>query len=370
VRRRVPSIPRPTGRGVGVAGVFLALFVLSLASGTAELVPLTAAVGLPLLVAPVAASVRARRARGDLAVDASVSPPSSVVGGAVTLRIGVTNRSEGVGPALAIEAPGRRWQRRTGEIGDPAGEGPVDTRSVMVPSGLITLPAPGGRTREVFAGAVGSGRRGIFVLPARRSWVLDPFGLFGAAGPVIPAVSAVVYPAAGTGARWTASGDGDGETGAGEPATGGSGGGLGELVGIRPYVAGDRLSLLHWPARARYGAWFVRQFGTEEGEPTRLVLDDRAGVHRQADFEKMVADAHGLIELCWGQGRAVELWTLSGRAATHGAVGPGVEEARVLLAGVLPRAAGGRCVEGGTVITTGTGARSLPESVERIVVGP
>jgi uncharacterized protein (DUF58 family) len=351
---------------VGVLGVFVGLVGLALGTGTAELAPLAAAVGLPVVVAPVAASLRARRVRVRLAVDAAVSPALAVVGGEVTLRIGVTNRSAGPAPALAVEAPGRRWRRQGGEVAGAEAAAP----GWLVPAGLITLPAPGARGRSVFAGAVPSGRRGVFVLPARASWVLDPFGLFGARGPVVPAVSAVLFPAARADVVWPGSVGDRASAGATAAAPGPGRDGPGELVGIRPYVAGDRLSLVHWPARARYGAWYVRQFGPDEGERTRLVLDDRAGVHRQKDFEEMLAEAHGLVELCWQDGRTVELCTLSGRSVTLAPVAAGVEEGRVLLAAVLPRATGADAPVGaGTVITTATGAQSLPAGTERIVVG-
>lgn len=366
MRAEARSCPRPTGRGVGGAAVVVGLVILAVGTGTTELVALTVAVGLPVIVAPFAASRRARRVRLRLAVDSSVSPALSVVGGDITLRIGVTNRSEGAAPALWVEGPGRRWRRR----GDETAGGRDSAPSWLVPSGLITLPAPAGRTRAVFASAVASGRRGVFVLPARRSWVLDPFGLVGVPGPVVPAVSAVVYPAADRATQWP-SAVVDGSSSDAPVARPGAGrDGPGELVGIRPYVEGDRLSLLHWPARARYGAWFVRQFGPEEGVETKLVLDDRAGVHRPGDFEAMLAGAHGLVELWFDDGRTVELCTLSGRSVTLAPVPVGLEEARLLLATVMPRTARAAAgIGGGTVMTTGTGARSLPEGLERIVVG-
>jgi uncharacterized protein (DUF58 family) len=358
-----PSRPRPTARGVGALGVFLGLLVVALSTGTAQLAALTVAVGLPLAVAPFAASLRARRARSALAVSASVSPAMSVVGGDVGLRIAVTNRSARPAPALSVGWPSRQWRRRGTESSAP----PLPR---LVPSGLISLAGLAPRHSATFVGAVPSGRRGVFDLPPSPSWILDPFGLFGAPGPVIPAVCAVFYPAADGAPRRSAETGGTPTDGPAAPLPEHGRDGAGELVGIRPYVAGDRLSLLHWPARARYGAWFVRQFAPEVGQRTRLVLDDRAGVHRRADFETMLAGAHGLLERCYEDGATVELSTMSGTSATLAPVPLGLEEARVLLAGVLPRRwRADQDMGGGTVITTATGARSLPDGVERIVVG-
>lgn len=144
--------------------------------------------------------------------------------------------------------------------------------------------------------------------------------------------------------------------------------GPGDLVGIRPYVAGDRLSLLHWPARARYGTWFVRQFEPEAGQETRLVLDDRVGVHRRSDFEAMLSTAERLVELCWEGGRTVELCTLSGVSTRLTPSPRTLEQAQVFLASLLPRAAAEPTVPDGAVLTTTTGARSLPDRFDRIVV--
>jgi uncharacterized protein (DUF58 family) len=143
--------------------------------------------------------------------------------------------------------------------------------------------------------------------------------------------------------------------------------GPGEIVGLRPYVPGDRLSLLHWPARARYGSWFVRQFSPEVGAQARLVVDDRVGVHRQADFEYMLCTAQGLIEGCRQRGQTVEVRTLSGMSARS--VPLTFEGAEALLAMLLPRAAAVN-FNGlvGTVVTTATGARTLPGGIGRIVV--
>jgi uncharacterized protein (DUF58 family) len=235
----------------------------------------------------------------------------------------------------------------------------------------VALPAPGPRSSALSTSPAPSARRGVFVLPALDSWVLDAFGLWGAPGPTVPAASVVVHPEPDPDAAWTADPGGDPGHGTTTAAPAHGRDGPGELVGLRPYAAGDRLSLLHWPARARYGAWFVRQFAPELGAQWRLVLDDRAGVHRQADFERMLSTAEGLIELCWQAGRSIELRTLSGMSSTVAPAPQALEQAQVLLATVLPRKRGVDIdAAEGTVLTTATGARSLPDLVDRIVVGP
>jgi uncharacterized protein (DUF58 family) len=372
--RRGGTAPRPTRRGVGVIALLAGLVALAVGTDTGELLPLTVAVAIAVVAAPMAAFLRARRARARLAVTATASPPLSVVGGEVSLVMAVTNRTSGRAPALSIASPTASWRPRP--LGPaPASASAVPRCSWLVPAGLQSLGAcPPGRVVD-FTSPVPSRRRGAFVLRLGHVWVLDPLGLFGAPGPPVPPATAVFYPAADLDGDWPAPRRREPTSASTAPESNGGRDGSGDLVGIRPYVAGDRLSLLHWPARARTGAWFVRQFAPEFAPAWRLVLDDRLGVHRQRDFEAMVARAHGMVLELWDEGRTVELCTLSGTSRLLPPVPAGLEEGRVVLATVLPRhGAGSRPLSDagggdGTVLTTVTGARSLPDDVERIVVG-
>lgn len=370
--------PRPTRRGLGVLAVLAGLVALTLATDTSELVPLAVGIGLPLVLAPLAASWKARRARRGVAVAALTSPPMGPVGGEISLQIRVTNRTSRPMPALSMASPARRWRPWRGDAGMVVGPSsvtrPVVTRApgglpagLVVPAGLVTLAGPDPLSTEVQTSPVPTGRRGVFILPPSPSWVLDAFGLFGAAGPTIPIVTVVLHPESGGQAAWPPrTGN---ESGHGSTMAVPGGDGPGELVGIRPYVAGDRLSLLHWPARARYGSWFVRQFAPELAPQSSLILDDRAGVHRQADFELMLSAAQGLIEGCRQSGRTIELRTLSGRSTRLPPLPLAFEGAEVFLATLLPRATAVEFTASvGTVLTTTTGARTLPDVVDRIVV--
>jgi uncharacterized protein (DUF58 family) len=127
--------------------------------------------------------------------------------------------------------------------------------------------------------------------------------------------------------------------GAGAPNASGSAGGLGELEGIRPYVPGDRLSLLHWPSKARYGTWFVRQFGGEGSASLPLVIDDRAGVHRRADFDRLTAATLWTVDEALRAGQPVAFYTLSGQIASFEPTDQGRADVRLLLAGLQPRPA-------------------------------
>jgi Protein of unknown function DUF58 len=366
-------IPRPTRRGLGVLSVLVGLVVLAIVNDTPELVPLIVAVGLPSVVAPVSAAVRGRRARTGLVVSTLVSPPMSAVGGDVTLEIRVTNRTSRPAPVVSITPTPAQWHpRRPGSLTGPSAAGTTSTPppALIVPRRLVTLPAPGPRSSAAVTSPVPSGRRGVFTLAPPRGWVLDPFGLWAAPGPAVATATVVLHPEPDPSAQWP--------TPTGTPLPEGTNvvigapgrEGPGELVGLRPYQAGDRLSLVHWSSRARYGTWFVRQFAPDVGSEPRLILDDRAGVHRQSEFEEMLCTAESLVELCWRDGRTIELRTLSGSSTRLSPVPLALEQAQVLLATVLPRMtttvpdAGG-----GPVLTTVTGARTLPDRVDRIVVG-
>ena len=358
--------PRPTRRGLGVLAVLVGLLILTVVTGTPELVPLVVAVGLPLLIAPVSASVRAGRARARLVMSAVVTPPTSAVGGEITLLISVTNRTSRTSPGLSIESPPSQWRQWRVHTG-PAGT--TSRARLLVPTGLVTLPSPGPRSSTVATSPAPSTRRGLFVLPSRRAWVLDAFALWGAPGPALPSVTVVVHPEPDPRVAWPPENGSAPREIARVVAQVQGRDGPGDLVGIRPYVAGDRLSLLHWPARARYGTWFVRQFAPEVGLRSRLVLDDRLGVHRRSDFEEMLCAAEQLVELCWRDGRTIEVCTLSGSAARLPSPSLTLEEAQVLLATLLPRVSQVDVgAGGGVVLTTATGARSLPDGIDRIVV--
>jgi uncharacterized protein (DUF58 family) len=210
---------------------------------------------------------------------------------------------------------------------------------------------------------VPTARRGVFVLPPRAVWSRDPFGLFAATALSLPAVTVVVHPAPAPDADCGRAVDAGGPHRAAlaaattNPATRD---GLGDLIGLRPYVPGDRLSLLHWPARARYGTWFVRQFGTEDPTAGCLVIDDRAAVHRRRDFERLLGVALALVERAGARGETVALETVTGRTFTFLPTPAGLEQARWALAAIQPRRHGPQPGSlRGMVLTTATGSRTL-----------
>ena len=326
------SAPRVTARGLAVFSTFGLVVVIATLTSTPELTPLAATLGVPLLVGPWLAGRRARSGLATAELHAHVEPGSVEVGGEMQVHLSVTHRASSGNtlPPLGLAPTDDRWTRG-------AGSGGVRHRSRLAPSigSLLALPTPAPRRTETCLLPVRTGRRGVFELPPQPTWATDPFGLFAVIGPSTPAVTAVVHPApvlpsehlhdfevAGTGA------DASGHSSAGA--------GIGDLEGIRPYVPGDRLSLLHWSAKAHYGTWFVRQFGTEEALTLSVLIDDRIGVHRRLEFELLVATTLGILTEAIHTGRSVQLHTLSGRRYNFGPGERGQAEARMVLAELQP----------------------------------
>jgi uncharacterized protein (DUF58 family) len=375
------SVPRLTSRGLAVFAAFGFVVVVATVTSTPELAPLAVVTGVPLLLAPWLAGRRARSALTAAEFHAHVEPGTVEVGATMQIHLSVTHRaSAGYSfPSLGLAPTEHQWRIRG------AATGPSRRRGHLAPAAdsLLVLPSPArGRTGTCRL-PVPTGRRGVLELPPQPSWTSDPFGLFAAAGPPTPAVIAVVYPvpvAPGEPLPEIMTPVGGTDSSGHSP----SGSGVGDLEGIRPYVVGDRLSLLHWSSKARYGAWFVRQFGTEGHVTVSVAIDDRPGVHQRIRFEQLVAVTLGVLTEATEAGRSVHLFTLSGRRYTFGPGERGRAEARLVLAELQPSGSGARAGSGalprGTLLlTTRTGADRLaplgtegapPGRIGSVVGGP
>jgi uncharacterized protein (DUF58 family) len=210
-------------------------------------------------------------------------------------------------------------------------------------------------------------------LPALHAWTHDPLGLFAVPVAATHPLAVVVHPPPAAPpvhgpAVSDASPAGGETTGPAEPWW--APGGCGDFTDLRPYVPGDRLHLLDWQALARYDRLMVRRFDPEVSLATRLILDDRAGVHRRASFEELLSVLLGLVASAVDHGRPVELWTLSGLrfmvAPTPAGLAAFLPVAAVLdprhRPGTLPgpALAGADVLGRVPVLTTPTGAERLP----------
>jgi uncharacterized protein (DUF58 family) len=346
-----------------VLGAVLLVATAAIVTGTPELTPLVVAMGIPLVVGPLIARRRARRALAAAEFHAHVEPSTVEVGGLMQVRLALTNRASGgpVLPPLGLAPVGGKWRVR-GATSDSR----LRWKSVAPPSAtMVILPRPGPRTTESCLLDVPTGRRGVLELPSQRTWAHDPFGLFGASGPVTTGVLAAVYPVPMRPDR-SIIGIPTSTAGAVSTSDPNPGTGLGELDGIRPYLAGDRLSLLHWPAKARYGTWFVRHFGAEGSAAASIVIDDRAGVHRRAEFERLISAALWVVLEELEGHRVVRLLTLAGRSYVFEPNDLGRAEVRLALAELQPVARQSSAPmppipTDAVVLTTRTGAERLTE---------
>jgi uncharacterized protein (DUF58 family) len=358
---------RPTTRGLAAVGAFGLVVLSAVVTGTPELTPLAVAIGIPLVAGPVIATVRARRSIGIVEFHAHVEPAAVDVGSRMQVKLALTNRSSGTALApLGLAPVDHRWRARG------AGPGGVSPHRWVAPpvATMFLLPRPAPGTTGSCLLEVPTRRRGVLELPPQRTWTHDPIGLFGASGPETPTVLAVIHPVPVRPDHMVgaipATVAGAAPAGATRP-----GSGMGELDGIRPYVAGDRLSLLHWPAKARYGTWFVRQFDAEGTSARSVVLDDRAGVHRQVEFERLISAALWVVLELLHEHQPVRLSTITGRTYSFEPDESGRADARLALAELRPSTqrstVGLRTVAtDAVVLTTRTGA----ERLFRPVAGP
>jgi uncharacterized protein (DUF58 family) len=233
---------------------------------------------------------------------------------------------------------------------------------------------PGESASATFA--VPTRRRGLLVLAPLRAWVHDALGLF--AVPVAAGLNVVVvvHPRVAAGVTVPFGADSalsaaQAVTAAVRPSDTEVGG---EFADLRPYVPGDRLSLLHWPAFARYGTLLVRRFDPEAGGVVRIAVDDRAGVHRRGAFEEALSATLAIVTAAADLGIPLELETLSGSRATVPPTPEGVAAILPLLSAMQPRRARlsdqlqswiGSEAGSPTIVTTVTGERRLPTALDR-----
>jgi uncharacterized protein (DUF58 family) len=155
-----------------------------------------------------------------------------------------------------------------------------------------------------------------------------------------------------------------------------------DVLGVRPYQQGDRLSSVHWRSLAGTGPLLVRELGDELVRPVQVVIDDRAWVHLRSSFERVVDLLTGAMASWPQMAQPIDLRSLtSGHVVSvSGGVTPDLLR---WLAVLEPRRTDSpapnaeRSVleigSGDTVFTTATASRSLGSLRERgvrLVVAP
>jgi len=353
---------RLTVRGVVVLALAVAIGLAEVFTARSGLLPFVVLVGLPLVAAPILVLARGRRAAA-VDVRTMVVPPLVAVGGHCELRIHLANGGEKASPPLGLERPADRSRSA-----DRAAVEPTRVARLFAPpsSRLIRWAPLGGAQGGSTMRTLPSRQRGIFTIGPLALWVHDPFGLCGRRVAVAPAVRLVVHPVR---APSIPSLPLPGDPGPLAPSRDGSYEARhdddpgGELSGLRPYAAGDRLHLLSWPVEARYGLLMVHEFRPDGAAPIRIVLDDRVGVHRKAAFEESLSILYALADREGTGSRDVEIITLTGGLLRVPPTPEGMVDLLTFLAGARPsrRRTSIPLLRGSsTVVTTTTARGSLP----------
>lgn len=72
-----------------------------------------------------------------------------------------------------------------------------------------------------------------------------------------------------------------------------------EFFALRPYVVGDELKRVHWPATARRGELVVRQDERPKTGRVTVVLDHQRGVYDYESFERAISGALSALYAAW-----------------------------------------------------------------------
>lgn len=314
-----------TSRGLMVLTVAAGLGVGGRIAGVEEYVLLAVALGVLLAAGPIVLWHRAERAVGTLRIDLRPSCHEISVGGSAQLVVSVSNDGPRPCAPMRLGCPDDQWQlSRPGFRSQPSENHGQDARRLPKQGHLprwrrqfvrgTRVPALGiGESAELGFDIPGD-RRGVLTLPSLKLWCVDPFELFAYEmvvttetsilvvpdpAPPAAAVSGVLQPAGRI--EWSPPVSGE--------ATGGQGF---DLSGLRPYVPGDRLRLLHWPTLARTGELVVRDFEGSGTDAVTVIMDDRAGIVDSEGFEAIVAATAGIGIEAARLGLGLELRTPGG----------------------------------------------------------
>jgi uncharacterized protein (DUF58 family) len=293
--------------------------------GAEELVLLAVALATMLLCGFVQGAYRGARARSNWRVTLELSPADAEVNGRLTLTVTLAAAGQGGAVPTFLEDPQPGWRRvgRTGPGRRPPSHLPNPTLTVRVP------PLASGATAQ-FRFVAPTEARGVFTRDGPRLWCFDSFGFTAQLVAVGPSATITVHPAPAAVSLGPADLRGDWSTTAVQPEVSSARprpDTLGDFSGLRPYVPGDRLRLLYWPALARTGELMVRHF--EDAGPHRVqVVADLRALVGPAGVERVLAAVAAVGLQVLAQGSVLELSTTTGERL---AVGPGPLGATALL---------------------------------------
>lgn len=306
-----------TGAGV--------LAVVGLGFGVEEFLMLAIALAVLLILGVLSVLWRARATRRSLHLDLHVPAIEVSMGQMATMELQITNAGRRTLTSLRIEAPARHWRvsypglgaRPTGtpaaEPGSAEGNPLVALAHTLASSVPIAELAGGSSTTVQIP--VPTAVRGVLTLHPVGVWCEDPFRLFALRAAVGPSAYVIICPvpdmtqAARLSSPTVVSGRPSEARPGAAPSTSVAGD---DLSSLRPYVPGDRLTRLHWPALARTGDLVVRDFTAPESARLALLVDLRPSAHGASSFEAAIARTAALGSRALADGVAVELCTSAG----------------------------------------------------------
>jgi uncharacterized protein (DUF58 family) len=306
-----------TNRGLVCLAVAAGLGIGGRIAGVEEYVLFAVALGVLLAAGPIVLWHRADRAVTSLQIELRPSSHEVQVGGEAWLSVSVVNTGQRTCAPMRLERPDDAFcLSRPGFRRTPAEDVPSTSGRSRRSRGWrrriargIRVPVLGPEERAELRFAIPSSRRGVLSVPSLRLWCLDPFDLFAYEMVVTTEASIVVVPDP-TPPRGLVGGvlQPAGRFVWSPPQSGESTGGQGfDLSGLRPYVAGDRLRLLHWPTLARTGDLLVRDFEGSGTDAVTLIMDDRADKIDPDHFELVVSATAGIGVEAARLGLGVEL---------------------------------------------------------------
>lgn len=258
------ALAHPSARGTVVALVGVALVVGGAVSGFVDVIRAGIFVLALVLLALVLVAVQTSRTRRlDVVRSGATSQLHAGADTRVTLRIA-----------------GRRSRLALTDL--------VEETS-FTPRSPVTWPLDTSRTDDVVGYDAHAPRRGEYACGPAALVVTDPLGLARSRRPVGARTTYLVWPRIHEVEADVASAPGDGDdtiasihaTHAGRPG-----------ASIRPYVQGDDLRTVHWPATAHRGEMMVRQFDPPAEPRTHVVVAGAvspAGV--DAEWEHLLTEA-------------------------------------------------------------------------------
>jgi uncharacterized protein (DUF58 family) len=311
-------------RGLLLSTAAGVLAVLGLGFGVEEFVMVAIALGVLFVLGAASVALRGRTARRSLHLELRIPAMEVNVGQTATMELQITNSGRHTIPSVRIEAPARHWTVTYPGLGARHGATAPSTTATdanpvvalahtlawSVPLG--DLP-PGASTSIQIP--VPTSVRGVLTLHPVGVWCEDPFRLFALRATGGPTAHMIVCPvpdltqAARLPHHTVVSGR-PSDTRPGAAASASVAGD--DLSSLRPYVPGDHLNRLHWPALARTGDLVVRDFTAPEAGRLALLIDLRPSAHGPSSFEAAISRVAALGARALSDGVALELCTSAG----------------------------------------------------------